>query len=165
MKKKSFVSVVTAVLCIAALLLSGCGAKPAAPAAQTEAAPAAEAEAAQTVTLKVGLLGKSIKPVGVLVADSLGYFAEEEIHAMVADFEELYKLHYDAWYKDYKAHGFEVIMHRYAGAIERLKYTAEVIRRYLAGELECIEELEPETLHGEPTKWHAAKEFMYVSGY
>ena len=80
-------------------------------------------------------------------------------------FEELYKLHYDAWYKDYKAHGFEVIMHRYAGAIERLKYTAEVIRRYLAGELECIEELEPETLHGEPTKWHSAKEFMYVSGH
>ena len=95
----------------------------------------------------------------------LGYFAEEEIPAMVADFETLYKLHYDAWYKDYKAHGFEVIMHRYAGAIERLKYTAEVIRRYLAGELECIEELESETLHGEPTKWHSAKEFMYVSGH
>ena len=80
MKKRSFLSVVTAVLCIAALLLSGCGAKTAAPAAQTETAPAAEAEAAQPVTLKVGLLGKSIKPVGVLVADSMGYFAEEGVN-------------------------------------------------------------------------------------
>ncbi len=31
------------------------------------------------VTLKVGLLGNSIKPAGVLVADALGYFAEEGV--------------------------------------------------------------------------------------
>ena len=32
------------------------------------------------VTLKVGLLGRSIKPVGVLVAQALGYFEEEGIN-------------------------------------------------------------------------------------
>ena len=33
----------------------------------------------EPVTLRVGLLGKSIKPVGVLVADALGYFEEEGV--------------------------------------------------------------------------------------
>ncbi len=41
----------------------------------------AETEAADDiVTLKVGLLGKSVKPVGVLVADAMGYFAEEGVN-------------------------------------------------------------------------------------
>ena len=40
---------------------------------------AAYAAPAETDTLKVGLLGKSIKPVGVLVAEAKGYFEEEGI--------------------------------------------------------------------------------------
>lgn len=36
-------------------------------------------EPEEVVTLKVGLLGKSIKPVGVLVADANGYFEEEGV--------------------------------------------------------------------------------------
>lgn len=37
-------------------------------------------EPQEAVTLKVGLLGKSIKPVGVLVADANGYFEEEGVN-------------------------------------------------------------------------------------
>ncbi|MCR5388612.1 MAG: ABC transporter substrate-binding protein [Lachnospiraceae bacterium] len=36
-------------------------------------------EPAEMVTLKVGLMGKSIKPVGVIMADALGYFEEEGV--------------------------------------------------------------------------------------
>lgn len=60
-------------LVIACLLLSGCSSAPAAE------SPTAETPAAEPVTLKVGLLGKSVKPVGVLVADSLGYFEQEGV--------------------------------------------------------------------------------------
>lgn len=41
------------------------------------AAPAASQDA--QVTLDVGMMGTSIKPVGVIVADALGYFAEEGV--------------------------------------------------------------------------------------
>ena len=64
MKKK----VVSAILCIgmaAAAVLTGFGSVP--------------AQAAEEETLKVGLLGNSVKPVGVLVADAKGYFQEEGV--------------------------------------------------------------------------------------
>ena len=64
MKKK----VVSAILCIgmaAAAVLTGFGSVP--------------AQAAEEETLKVGLLGNSVKPVGVLVADAKGYFREEGV--------------------------------------------------------------------------------------
>lgn len=80
---KKSLSMLLAIVMLAALVLTGCGSAQTAPAA-TEAAAPAEAEAQETakepVTLKVGLLGKSVKPVGVLVADSLGYFAEEGVN-------------------------------------------------------------------------------------
>ena len=38
-----------------------------------------EEDSETMVTLKVGLLGNSVKPVGVLVADALGYFEEEGV--------------------------------------------------------------------------------------
>jgi len=73
-------------------VLAGCSAPTAAPAAEPEkteeAAPAPEAETAaepeteepwEPVTLKVGFLGKSIKPVGVIVAMAKGFYEEEGI--------------------------------------------------------------------------------------
>lgn len=79
---KKHVSMLLAIVMLAALVLTGCGNTQPPTADETEAP--AEAEAQETVkepvTLKVGLLGKSIKPVGVLVADSLGYFAEEGVN-------------------------------------------------------------------------------------
>lgn len=50
-------------------------------ASSAASAPAASAEpAAEPVTLDVGLLGTSVKPVGVLVARALGYFEEEGVN-------------------------------------------------------------------------------------
>ena len=91
--------------------------------------------------------------------------AENEIPAMIARFEALQKLHHACWHADYKTHGFERIMCRYAVAKERLKYTAEVIGRYLNGELSEIEELEPEVLHEGIHKWFSARHFMYIESH
>ena len=76
-----------------ALALAACGEAPAAeseePAAVSEE-PAAEsgapAEDAEVAPLTVGLLGTAVKPVGVLVADALGYFDEEGVEI---DFEKV----------------------------------------------------------------------------
>lgn len=83
---KKLVSIIILVCMLCALVLTGCGSAQA-PTADSQpadaAAPAETAAAAETpkepVTLKVGLLGKSVKPVGVLVADAMGYFDEEGV--------------------------------------------------------------------------------------
>lgn len=64
MSKSKFISVLLCCLTLASLL-SGCGGTAEAP--------------SETQTLKVGLLGSSVKPVGVLVADAKGYFEEEGV--------------------------------------------------------------------------------------
>lgn len=83
---KKLVSIVILICMLSALVLTGCGSEqtPAADSQPADAtAPAETAAAAETpkepVTLKVGLLGKSVKPVGVLVADAMGYFDEEGV--------------------------------------------------------------------------------------
>lgn len=89
-------------------------------------------------------------------------FADNEIPAMIAHFQLLQKLHYTSWHADYKTHGFERIMCRYAATKERLAYTAEIINRYLNGEIAEIEELEPEVLHDGIAQWLSARHFMYI---
>ena len=92
MKKFSKLLALLLAACMA-LALAACGEAPAAeseePAAVSEE-PAAEsgapAEAAEVAPLTVGLLGTAVKPVGVLVADALGYFAEEGVET---DFEKV----------------------------------------------------------------------------
>ena len=84
---KKLVSIIILVCMLSALVLTGCGSAqtPAADSQPADAAAPAETEAAaaetpkEPVTLKVGLLGKSVKPVGVLVADAMGYFDEEGV--------------------------------------------------------------------------------------
>ena len=84
---KKLVSIIILVCMLSALVLTGCGSAqaPAADSRPADAAAPAETEAAaaetpkEPVTLKVGLLGKSVKPVGVLVADAMGYFDEEGV--------------------------------------------------------------------------------------
>lgn len=74
------------VLTLTLALLAGCGA-PAADKGSEGSEPVDPAQtdatdnggSAEPVTLKVGLMGTSTKPVGVLVADKLGYFAEEGV--------------------------------------------------------------------------------------
>lgn len=84
---KKLVSIIILVCMLSALVLTGCGSAqtPAADSQPADAAAPAETEAAaaetpkEPVTLKAGLLGKSVKPVGVLVADAMGYFDEEGV--------------------------------------------------------------------------------------
>lgn len=84
---KKLVSIIILVCMLSALALTGCGSaqapaadsQPADTAAPVETAAAAAETPKEPVTLKVGLLGKSVKPVGVLVADAMGYFDEEGV--------------------------------------------------------------------------------------
>ena len=84
---KKLVSIIILVCMLSALVLTGCGSaqtpaadsQPADAAAPAETAVAAAETPKEPVTLKVGLLGKSVKPVGVLVADAMGYFDEEGV--------------------------------------------------------------------------------------
>ena len=84
---KKLVSIIILVCMLSALVLTGCGSEqtPAADSQSADAAAPAETAAAaaetptEPVTLKGGLLGKSVKPVGVLVADAMGYFDEEGV--------------------------------------------------------------------------------------
>ncbi len=73
------------ILSILILIAAGCAAPAAAPDEQQQPEDAAAAAPADTlqqdaVTLEVGMLGTSIKPVGVLVASANGYFAEEGVN-------------------------------------------------------------------------------------
>lgn len=92
-------------------------------------------------------------------------FAQKDIPQMIADFEKLEKIHYTLWHSDYKTHGFERLQYRYFGAIGRLKYTVEVIEKYLSGELAEIAELEPESLGSTPIRSRPAQEFMYIASH
>jgi len=69
------------------------------------------------------------------------------------------------WCKDYKGNGLERIMMRYAGTLERLRYTKLRIEQYLAGEIEEIEELEPETIQMVKDKFMDARDFMLTTTY
>ena len=76
-RKTSSVLLAAVLVLAIAMGMTGCGNAntPATKAPDTSAPPAGEA----AVTLDVGLLGTSIKPVGVIVAEAKGYFAEEGV--------------------------------------------------------------------------------------
>lgn len=82
----------------------------------------------------------------------LADFAANMVPQIQKDFEDLYHLHHDLWKQDYKAHGYEALSMRFGGAIERIRYTGEVISNYLDGKIDCIEELEPVVLQGKKQK-------------
>lgn len=96
---------------------------------------------------------------------ALREYAENKIPSIINEMENLYEIHYESWHRDYKTNGFERLMHRYAGALERLRYAKKVIERYLNGEIPVIEELEPERIHGVRTKWLTADDIMYIRAH
>ena len=80
MKKNQWIGLLMAMWMLMALVMTGCGStRQEAPQSGSAPAPVEQEESKEVVTLKVGLLGTSIKPVGVLVADALGYFEEEGV--------------------------------------------------------------------------------------
>lgn len=82
----------------------------------------------------------------------LADFSQNTIPVMLKDFEDLYHSHYELWHRDYKTQGYEMNMNRFAGAIERIRYTGWMIDRYVAGEIDEIEALEPELIQGKKQK-------------
>ena len=92
----------------------------------------------------------------------LAAFAKETIPEMVKDFEAAYALSDELWHKYFKTQGFEKLAVHYAGAIERIRYAGRMIDRYLAGEIDEIEALEPEVLRGEAQGWLGAERVMYT---
>ena len=90
---KRSVPLLLALCMLFACFMSGCKSSDAKDDISPDASPSASAQptpsadptpdeepSAEPETLKVGLLGTSVKPVGVLVADAMGYFAEEGVN-------------------------------------------------------------------------------------
>ncbi|MBQ2741670.1 MAG: family 20 glycosylhydrolase, partial [Oscillospiraceae bacterium] len=89
-------------------------------------------------------------------------FANDIIPQFASDFERLYNLHEELWHRDLKTNGFEKLAVRYAGAIERIRYTGKVINRYLDGKTDVIEALETELIRGEKQKYLQPDQVMYT---
>ena len=75
-------------------------------------------------------------------------FSEKTLPEMKQDFEKLYEIHDKLWHEESKTHGWEKLSNAYAAAIFRLAYTKKEVDRYLNGEIDQIEALEPEVLQG-----------------
>ena len=82
----------------------------------------------------------------------LANYCANVIPVMLKDFEDLYHTHYTLYHRDYKTQGYEMNMIRFAGALERIRYTRTMIEQYIAGEIDEIEALEPEVIKGEAQK-------------
>lgn len=72
----------------------------------------------------------------------LGRLADEDIPQLMEQYAALRQAHQALWERDMKRFGWEVICLRYGAAIGRLADVADEIKRYLAGELDNIEELD-----------------------
>ncbi len=73
-------------------------------------------------------------------------YANEVIPATIEKMETFYTTFRKQWMTENKSFGFEVMGIRLGGGIQRLKETATVIKEYLNGEIDRIEELERERL-------------------
>lgn len=66
--------------------------------------------------------------------------------SLAKDLEKLHKSVEEAWYKERKGHGYEIVDLRIGGVEARLKSTMTRVKAYLDGEITEIEELEDERL-------------------
>ena len=76
----------------------------------------------------------------------LGHMAEQDIPALLENYRELCALHRALWEKDFKRNGWEVIALRYGAVMGRLEDAQYALRRYAAGELTNLCELDEEPL-------------------
>ena len=76
----------------------------------------------------------------------LAQTAEETIPQLICEYDKLMHLHREIWERDMKRQGWEVISLRYGAVMGRLDDAADVIARYLAGEIAGIDELDEEPL-------------------
>ena len=94
--------------------------------------------------------------------DYIKSLTEKEFDELLNLYEELKEVHMNQWISTYKVFGWEVINARYAILIERIKYAAMRLRKYINGEIDTVEELDFPTLYQEES-W--GKNFkMLVTG-
>ncbi len=67
---------------------------------------------------------------------------ETGIPALYASYQQLQEAHRQLWERDSKRFGWDVLCLRYGGVMARLLDMQKTLRRYLAGEIPCVEELE-----------------------
>ena len=82
--------------------------------------------------------------------------ADGMLENMAETYAQLRDAHRELWERDNKRFGWEVLSLRYGGAVERLHDTQDEIRRYLKGEIACIEEL-----HAEPQGIYKNRHNLY----
>ena len=87
-------------------------------------------------------------------------FKDITLPELIRDYEELYSLHDKYWHEESKTHGFEKLANAYAATIERLRYTAREIGKYLDGTIDSIEALEAEIINEEYAIYLSAPRVM-----
>ncbi len=79
----------------------------------------------------------------------LALLKDKKIPQAIKAYEDFLDAFTVEWSTFNKPFGLEVIINRIGGVIYRMKYAVDVLKRYLSGELEKIEELEVEKLPNE----------------
>ena len=74
--------------------------------------------------------------------DALSRAAQEQIPALLSRYDTLMRAHRTLWERDMKRFGWEVLCLRYGAVMGRLADVQDELRRYLAGELPSIPELD-----------------------
>ncbi len=72
----------------------------------------------------------------------LALLAESDLPDLAASYQLLMERHRALWEQNRKRFGWEVLLHRYGGAIARIEEAQRQLQLYLSGELSAIEELE-----------------------
>ena len=87
----------------------------------------------------------------------------EKLPYLIKQYAKLLQVHRAQWMEYHKVNGFEVINIHYGGIISRLEYAVSVVKDYLEGRTNKIEELEEEPdLLLTKEKWLTARECMEI---
>ena len=78
--------------------------------------------------------------------DALRTACDEDIPRLLTLYDQLMSAHRALWERDMKRFGWEVLALRYGAVMGRLADAQDELRRYMAGELPSIPELEEEPL-------------------
>ncbi len=77
---------------------------------------------------------------------TLKHIAENDLHCLYNNIEELRKAHRNQWMETYKPFGWEVLDIRYGGLLARVESAKQRLSDYLEKNIDTIEELEQERL-------------------
>ena len=84
-----------------------------------------------------------------------------EIPEVIAAVEDLWKKHRDLWFERHQAFGMDVMDRRYGGVLTRLQTAIYLLKKYIAGEIDAIEELDEPRLPATRKSNHIAYKIGY----